>query len=266
MSQRRQKSATRPSWPLLAFGIVLLMSGLGSAASSGAQAESRQDTAYDYFTTNPEKTFFDFTGEFILPAGFFDRGSSSFEGRVPFQGVPIRTFQGRRVGDTDTVVARIGTPKLGPSYPSRGTAEIELVVLSLASSEPIKVKAGKKDQLWDVKLQLSKRRPARGKITIVQENAEGGIFDSEFMVFPVLTFVRRGDGAKRVMDIGAMKLGAEGTQKMTLHATAVPWSTQAPREVVKSSDAFHPGVAQGRLLQGDINHHSHSIRPARIEE
>jgi len=260
MSQCRRQSVTRSSWPLLALAIVLLMAGLGY----GAQAESRQATAYDYFTTNPEKTFFDFTGEFVLPAGFFDRDSASFEGRVPFQGVPIRTYRGSKVGDTDTVVARIGTPKLGSSYPSRGTADIELAVLSLASSQPIKVKAGKKEQLWDVKLQLSKRRPARGKITIVQENSEGGTFDSEFMVFPVLTFVRRGDGARRVMDVGAMKLGAEGTQRMTLHATAVPWSTQAPSRVVKSSDSFHPGIAQGRLLQGDINHHSHSIRPAQV--
>lgn len=274
MSRRRLKALTLPLGPLLALTVALLMMGAAHAGSPGAPAqaqavESARATDYEFFTTIPETTYFDFTGEFALPQGFFDRGSARFDQRVSLKGVPIRTFQGRRVGDTDTVVARFNMPRLGPPYPSRGTAQVELAALSLASIQPISVTVGGKAQLWDLKLQLSRTRPPRGKMEIVQQSAEGGTFDSELMVFPVFTFVRQGDGAKRVLDVGRMKLGPEGTRRMTLSGTTLPWSTKAPDNVVSGSgaDRFHAGVRedQQELMLPTMDHHGHFFRAATLQ-
>lgn len=271
MSRHIQRQPLSRLGSFLGLAVALLMAAAGyalgpadSAANQEAESAESGRGGFDVFTTKTQGTFFDFSGEFALPAGFFDRRSARFEGRVPFQGVPIRTFRGRKVGNADTVVARTKMPKLSGPFPRRGTAEIELVELSLASAEPLKVTVGDSTQLWDVKLLLSKKRPRSGKMTIVQQNERGGVFDSEFRVLPLLKFVRRGDKAERTLDVGAMKLGQAGTQRMTLKATSVPWATKAPANAVSLSEGFFPGVKidTGVAVPVTIQHHNHEIEIA----
>ncbi len=267
MSRRNRRQAFHRLGPLLALAIALVAVVAGSALGPTVSAAAPQEASAQYgkdpgagldiFTTVPEGTFFDFRGEFALPAGFFEKGSARYEGRVPFKGVPLRTFRGQKVGNGDTVVSRKSMPKLGPPFPSRGTARIELVALSLASAEPLKVQVGDRTELWDARLQLSKKQPPAGKMTIVQTDERGGTFDSEFRVSPVLTFTQRGGKAQRVLDVGAMRLSQEGVQRMTLRATAVPWSTQAVKNAVIQGSRFNPGVQAGAAI--NIQHHNHDI-------
>lgn len=263
MSHRNRRRSSHPPWLLLGLTLALLSGFPGStpAAPAPAPAAQTEGTAdgggLDYFTTLPAGTFFDFGGEFALPAGFFDKESARFSGRVPFKGVPLESYQGRKTGKADTVLQRKGGPAAGTTYPRRSEAEIELVQLSLASARPISVQAGGKAQLWDVRLQLSKSRQSKGRMAIVQRNARGGTFDSEFVVYPTLTFKRRGDGAERELDIGRMQLTPDGTKRMTLSAKAVPWATKAPARAVNPTATFTPGVVNGSAVR--INHHNHAI-------
>lgn len=234
----------------------------GAAAKNPRTKPARQISNLDFFTTISEGTYFDFTGEFALPAGFFDRGSDRFEGRVQFKGIPIQTFQDYKVGDTDSIVERKSMPKLRPPFPSRGTIKVELVELSLASVQPIQIRIGKRIQRWNVKLLLSSQRPSSGEMTIVQENERGGVFNSEFRVFPVLKFERLGDGAERALDVGKMNPGPEGAKNITLHAESVPWETRPPKDSLRQSGGFFAGVKGGQPVQ--MNHGKHRTRYSEI--
>lgn len=258
-STRRQ--ASQLLLPFLALALVFLASGLGNAQ---APSTAYKGDNLDYFTTNPKGTNLDLRGELALPPDFFDRGSARFEGRIAMKGVPIGTYQGRK-SKADCVIARTNMPKLGPQYPSRGTTEIEVVALSLASVEPIKVGVGKRTELWDLKLQLSSSRRSQGTMTIVQQNERGGTFDSAFTVYPNLTFVRRGDKAERKLDVGAMKLGEQGTKSITLQATAVPWSTKPPKNAAVQTGSFFAGVQDAVLIPIRHKPKAHEVKLLLLE-
>jgi hypothetical protein len=261
MSHCSRRQPSHPLWLFLALAIALLaVPGYamkpGPAPQEPGAAKGDQG-GHDFFKTVPKGTFFDFTGDFALPAGFFDEGSPRYSGRVPFKGVPIGKFEGTDTGNADTVVTRRGGPSAGTKYPSRSTAEIELAALSLASAKPISIRVGKATQQWDVKLELSQTRPAAGKMNITQTSAKGGTFSSEFNVRPILTFTRKGDGAQKTLDVGTMKLSKEGERRMTLKANAVPWSTTAPKNAVSANSRFNAGVRVN--VPVIINHHNHEI-------
>lgn len=238
--------------PILALVIACLafVSGPGTAMGSDQQEEKQgRGGGFDFFVTDGKRTTFEFKGASALPAGFFDKDSARFEGPVSLQGSPIRTFRGHAVGNTDTIVQRKSMPKLGPPYPSRGTAELEVVALSLDSVRPLQVKAGGKIQLWDVKLRLSPNRPSSGKATIVQRSERGGVFSSELTILGLVKFIRRGDGAERELDLGTRELEPSQLQAFTLHATNVPWERKAPKGVLvvqDLSDDFYAGVLNGK--------------------
>lgn len=255
---RRSIHPLNHSLPLLL--VLLLAIGIASPAS----AQGNEPQGLDYFHTVKAGAALDFRGDLTLPAGFFDEGSPRFAGRVLFQGVPLGKFRGTETGNADTVVARRAMPELGPKFPSRGTAQIELLALSLASARPISIQVGGKAQLWDVKLALSKARPSTGKMEITQSSARGGRFNSEFTVIPVLTFERRGDKAQRTLDVGTMKLAPATEKSLTLRATGAAWSTQAPRLAVVPNARFNPAVLNGGRLVLRHNPKVHVIELAEI--
>ena len=262
MSRSKRRSAPRLPVPLLALALVLLGAVLGLAAVPMVPAPSQEATSegrraadnYDYFVTDPKETVLDLSGELALPPDFFDKGSTRFEGRIAFKGVPVGKFDGRKTGNADTIVARTSMPKLGSQYPSCGSTEVKVVALSLASVEPVKVNVAGRTELWDVKLQLSSKKPSAGRMAIVQKDATGGTFDSRFTVYPLLTFVRQGDKAKRTLDVGGLKLSQ--TQSVTLAASSVPWSTKPPQARVVQTGTFFPGVELNRVvvIRHEIRH------------
>lgn len=262
MSRRGLRLSTHPLPLSLALLLVLL---LAPGTQAPAAAQGNEPNGLDYFHTVSPGTSFNFSGDLALPAGFFDEGSPRFAGRIPFKGVPLGSYREAKTGNADTVVARREMTQLGPKFPSRGSAQIELVALSLRSTKPIMVKVGGKTQIWDVKLALSQGRASSGKMEIVQTGARGGTFNSEFVVLPLLTFVRRSDKAERTLDVGTMKLSPEAEKSLTLRATKAPWSVKAPKNAVVAS-SFNAAVQNGIRVILRHNPKAHVIEPARFTD
>jgi hypothetical protein len=192
---------------------------------TAAPAAADVPPGFDLFETDPGQTVFSFREEFTIPPNFFDEGSAPFQGDVTFAGVPLGTFQGRNVGDADTIVRRLGTVTLAPPFPASGTTAVELVALNLASIEPIQVDVGGTPQLWDVRMGLSPTNPTTGNIDITQTEQGGGTFASQLRIFPGFTFTRLSDGATRELDtaLGSGEQRAIKSFKLTQVAQNVPW-------------------------------------------
>lgn len=191
-SQRRPRGGIRVA--VLALTVAVACAAPALAAPPG----------FDLFETDPQATSFSFTDNFTLPAGFFGPGSDPFAGQVDFCGEPLNTFNGKDVGDADTVVHRPQGANLAPPYPATDTVPIELVALSLVSCAPIQVKVGGKSELWDVRTQISPTQPSTGFLRINQDSEHGGTFDSQLNVTPLLTFTRLPDGMTRTFDMGQL--------------------------------------------------------------
>ena len=217
-------------WLARSTAFIVLMAGLLTACASASLAQERgaaREGHFDFFRTVAENTQFDFRGDHAIPAGFFGEGSRRFEGTVFFRGIPLGTFQDHCVGNADTIMERKRAVHLGPPFPKSEKTEIELVALSLKSTVPIQVLVGGELEQWDVKVSLSTSQPSTGSMTITRERPEGGVASSEMNIFPVFTFERRKDGAKRQLDTGALKL-----PPLTLRATDFLWATKCPDGVL----------------------------------
>lgn len=202
-----------------------LLAILMAAALALPLAAQNGSGGYDFFRTDPKGTKVTFTGAFALPPGFFGDSHGGYKGTVWFKGVPLETFRDHKTGRADTAMHRRSSPPKATKYPSESRTEIELAALSLWSTQPIKVGAGKKTELWDVKVGLSSRHPSTGTMTLTQRNDKGGVAQSEFTVYPVFTFIRRGDKAEKTLDVGASNLAADSAKRLTLTAKNIPWTT-----------------------------------------
>jgi hypothetical protein len=223
----------------------------------------------DLFETDPGATSFAFRDEFTIPPGFFDTGSAPFQGNVQFGGVPIQIFQGRDVGDTDTIVRRPQAANLNPPFPAKDSIPIQLVVLSLQSVQPIQVMVGTAMQPWDVQAQLSPTRPSQGQMTITKSSNRGGTFDSQLVVLPIFTFTRLSDGATRTLDVG--RLPSSSTlffRDLVLQSTSIPWRAGCvvpALSVPGLNDGFCPGLTIGGQKQVNVEESRlarHGVRPA----
>jgi hypothetical protein len=215
---------------MAAVGIVAAVAGLSAGAVSAQQPApveaSSTAIGFDFLSTVAAKTSFAFEGAFVIPANFFADGSRPFSGRVAFKGVPIGTFREQKVGNTDTVVERKSMPALRVG--GEGRTEIELVALSLASVDPIRVQIGGRTELWDVKVQPSPSHPSTGTLAIRQVSKEGGTAISELTVYPLFTFVARKEGTQKQLDVGRQQLPPTAAGALTLRATNIPWARRCP--------------------------------------
>jgi hypothetical protein len=230
---------------LLALAFLAVAPGLPLRG----QGPSDKGRIYDLFRTSPG-TNFDFKGEFTIPAGFFGEGSQSFSGKVALKGVPLGSFRDHKTGDADFVVER--KTRLAPAAgsPSPQKVELELAALSLQSTAPIKVRVGKKTELWNVKVGVSPSHPSTGNMAIKQRNAQGGTADWDLTVYPLFTFTRQIDKAEKTLDTGTLKLASDAAKQLTLQASNSPWSTKNPRGTVidGASDNFFLGVKNGAAV------------------
>jgi hypothetical protein len=217
--------------------VVVVLSGI--AASSAAAIEP----GFDLFETDPEGTVFSFREEFAIPPNFFDQGSAPFQGDVSFGGVPLNRFEGRDVGNADTVVRR------NQAVTPPGSSQTELVQLSLASMQPIQVTVGEQAQLWDVNMKVSPSRQSGGQIQIAQTSELGGTYGTSLVLVPLFTFTRLSDGATRTLDIGAGPPGGERFLKLRLTSQNVPWRTEC-RPPALVDLAFHPDFCPGLTPEG----------------
>ena len=233
---------------------------------AAAPAAADVPPGFDLFETDPEATVFSFREEFTIPPNFFDQGSQAFSGDVNFGGVPLNVFQGRDVGDADTVVRRLAPAALAPPFPAQAFVPIELVALNLVSVQPIVVQVGGQTQQWDVSAILSTLQPSRGDMRILQTGPEGGAFDSQLEVLPKFTFTRLSDGATRTIDTGV--LPPQNRQGLFLQVDAVPWRPGciAPALAVPGlNDGFCPAFTPAGAKQPALERSRlvrHGVRPA----
>jgi hypothetical protein len=161
----------------------------------------------DLWYTPPGSTSQNFQGT-PIPVGFFDPGSDPFTDIVDFQGVPLPSSPS--LGATDTIVQRLADAPM-PDCPSDlVTVPIEIVALSLTSTQPITVtyNGGQNPELWDVDVHLSSTTPQQqGTMDIEQRCGAGGIYTAQLPVLWEATFTRIGDGQVRVFDIGLQSFG-----------------------------------------------------------
>lgn len=233
--------------------LIIGLSLVGCKHYPPTPSASEIPAGFDAFKTDEKGTSFQFDGEFGIPAGFFDEDSKRFAGTVSLRGVPLGSFKGQQT-DADAVVERTKPAKLSTSYgTATATVPIVLTALSLESTEPIKVAVGKDWQLWKMKVELSPSRASNGSMTLSREKENGGTFSSELAVYPLFTFTRQSDGAVKKLDVGAMKLSADGVEQITLRSRATAWSSSSRQE--GSSRVFNPGDgASFPLISPRIRH------------
>jgi hypothetical protein len=155
----------------------------------------------------PTDTVVDFsTGVIPIPGGFFGSGSDPFTGQVPLRGAPGDP----ELGDSSVCLQRFRPFDL-PADGSVDTVDTEITQLSLTSSQPITVtyNGGADPELWklDVTLSPSSQQPP-GSITSTRTHLNGGTFDADILIFPLLAFTRYSDGHVVELD---MALGTEPT-------------------------------------------------------
>jgi hypothetical protein len=213
---------------------------------------------YDFFQTDSTGTKVTFTGAFAIPAGFFGEGSKPFKGTVNLKGVPLETFRDHKTGKADTIIQRKSSPPKAEKLPSESKTDIEVAALSLAGTKPIRVSAGKKTELWDVKVSLSSKHPSTGTMVLTQRTAKGGVASSEFTVYPVFTFIRQSDKAEKTLDVGASDLAAESAKRLTLRAKNIPWTTGG--HVGPLSDGIQVGALKKPILHNAFDC-SHLVLP-----
>ncbi|HEY4561603.1 MAG TPA: hypothetical protein VIJ36_01410, partial [Thermoanaerobaculia bacterium] len=88
-----------------------------------------------------------------IPAGFFCPGSPPFTGTVTFKGAPLAAEPARSLGSIDTVVRRLDDVAFNEK--GEGATRVQLMALSLVSSQPIETSCGK----YDVAVTLAGEQP-----------------------------------------------------------------------------------------------------------
>jgi hypothetical protein len=128
-----------------------------------------------------------------IPAGFFCEGSQPFTGTVTFKGVPLAMEPARSLGSIDTVVRRLDDVTFNDK--GEGSTRIQLMALSLASTQPIETSCGK----YDVAVSLAPGEQPTTTMRIVRTDALGGTYTAPLAlnVKAVFTPVAGSPGARR---------------------------------------------------------------------
>ncbi len=104
-----------------------------------------------------------------LPAGFFCEGSQPFTGKIVFKGSPLTVEPAGSLGAIDTIVRRLDDAKFDAK--GEATTRIQLMALSLVSTQPIETSCGK----YDVAVSLTGKQPVT-LMKIFQSDAFGGTY------------------------------------------------------------------------------------------
>jgi hypothetical protein len=201
---------------------------------------------FDLYITSASDTEFDFSTQ-PLPADFFGPGSDPFDGGVPASTFPLpdnpywplppTLCPSDDLSNIDTIVERIDPASL-PGVGSSDVIDIEIVALSLRSTDPITVtyNGGLNPELWDMYVCLSTSQPQiTGNMLVRKTHSNGGTFDSDLPVIPKFVFVRQSDAQERTLDGGDSPFWTD-----TIEALDVPWEYVAPDPVSCRSNFCAP--------------------------
>ncbi|MFH1754893.1 MAG: hypothetical protein ABIA59_04245 [Candidatus Latescibacterota bacterium] len=173
-----------------------------------------------------------------IDGDYFGPGSDPFDGGVPADQTsldPTPDCPGAQ-GDISMLIERLDLAFL-PIIGSSDIIDTEIIAMSLVSATPITVtyNGGLNPELWNVEITLSPFAASTGTMTIRLDVADGGTFDSEFLLQPHFTFTRVSDSEIRELD------GA-GIYQDLISVTNVPWVYEDPKVACPScASNFIPG-------------------------
>ncbi|HEY2295122.1 MAG TPA: hypothetical protein VGM86_30840 [Thermoanaerobaculia bacterium] len=169
------------------MGTVILMLIAGSSASAADVVHNGVDLWMT--VAGFAKTSF---AQEPIPAGFFCESSQPFTGTVTFKGAPLAMEPARSLGSIDTVVRRLDDVTFNEK--GEGATRIQLMALSLVSTQPIETSCGK----YDVAVTLAGEQPTT-TMKIVRTDALGGTYTAPLAlnVKAVFTPVAGSQGARR---------------------------------------------------------------------
>ncbi len=243
----------RSSGPRLvvAAGILCLFVPSWPAA---AQSPIDIEPGFDCFATECGRTHMSFCGAdgTAIPADFFDIGSEPFEGEIQFRGSG---------GKADTQVQRFDQMVL-PDIDTQAQTAIELVQLDLVSCQPITVMIDGMPDLWDVAATLSPTPAGQGLMVVDRTHDNGGFFNSDFPLFPLLTFTR----VAPPMDVRILDIGQLGPPIQFSTIGLEPWVSVVTIPALLCSLDFAPGVEEDPKTMLQCCHKVGHAGPGHIHE
>jgi hypothetical protein len=275
---------------LILLATVVGVATLQPGAGAGADPSGVVDAGYDLLETGSptQLEFGGSSGIAPIPADFFGPGSDPFEGTVALQGDPFDDFDPGTgtisgLSPTDTIIERQQDAG-GGGFPD--TIDIEIVALSLVSTAPIWVTTPPGPEMWNVRVDVpASGAQDTGTMTIRHEHVNGGTFDSELPVKPVVTFTKVSDPSEvRVLD-----WTLEGLSAIVFFASGVDWchtanplDSPAGNWVIEKDGLttnFFPGVDCSTTVGSDLTRNkdyytqttadglsAHTVRPAELPE
>jgi len=233
-----------------AFGVALVLACVaGSAAFAAEPAHKGVDmwmTVAGFAKTNFAKE--------PIPAGFFCQDSQPFTGTVTFKGVPIATEPAQALGHIDTIVQRLDDAVFDEK--GEASTRIQLLALSLESTEPIETSCGK----YTVAAHLAGEQPTT-TMRIVRTNALGGTYTAPLSLNVKLTFspAAGNAGARRELttriDLGPGSNSVWAYVKAPQYKTGVKVDTNGngrPDRELPAASNFLPGVTSA-VLKSEVS-------------
>jgi len=107
-----------------------------------------------------------------IPAGFFCEGSRPFTGTIVFKGAPLAVTPPQSLGGVDTAVRRLDDAVFNDK--GEATTRIQLLALSLQSTQPIETSCGK----YDVAVTLAPGEQPITTMRIFRTEALGGTYSA----------------------------------------------------------------------------------------
>jgi hypothetical protein len=185
-------------------------------------------------------------GSPAIPADFFEPGSEPFSGAVCLIGTPLGPTPWGEFGDADTLIQRTQDPfdRCDVPSPAQVTVDIEIIALSMVSTQPITVMVSGNPTQWDATVDLSVVPAPPGTLTATKTHCNGGTYTSILNVQPRFTFTKVGDPSMvRVLDTGL-----DGIAPVVLIQDQVEnWVTEVDPDIGASVDPctdFHSGIEQ----------------------
>lgn len=232
-----------------AFGAVLALALLAGSAAFAAEPVHK---GVDMWITVAGFAKSSFAKE-PIPAGFFCQGSQPFTGTVTFKGVPVATEPAKALGRIDTIVRRLDDAVFDDK--GEASTRIQLLALSLASTEPIVTSCGK----YDVAAHLDGEQPTT-TMRIFRTDALGGTYSAPLALNVKLVFTPvQGDaGARRELssriDLGPGSKSVWAYVKAPQYKEGVKVDTNGdghPDTVLPAASNFLPGVTSA-ALKGEV--------------
>jgi hypothetical protein len=153
-------------------GVAAVLAVLGAVASSAAPVPAAPiQKGVDLWMTVAGFARTNFADD-PIPAGFFCSASRPFTGTITFKGVPLAADPPRSLGKMDTAVRRLDDAVFNDK--GEATTRIQLMALSLASTEPIETGCGK----YDVAVSLAPGEQPITTMRILRTEALGGTYSA----------------------------------------------------------------------------------------